>query len=150
MTQHPDSTKQRIHGAAAALLRAIQSPDGRNACITVRGVASARTGHYTMSELIDAMTMLIRKGAVSTAPEPRAAGPDARESDVSWNHSRNMGETEICGEGRRLRLESIRDRSRRRADSIQRLARRREEALQPSDQDGQSQPALRRHNAFSH
>jgi len=150
MTQHPASKKQRILGAAAALLRAIESPDGRDASITVRGVASARTGHYTMSELIDAMTMLIRRGAVSTAAERRAAGPDARESDVSWNHSRNMGETETCGEGRRLRLRTIRDRSRGRADSLQRVARGREEARQPSDQDGPSQPALRRHRSFSH
>lgn len=134
MTQYPMTKKQRVFGAAEALLTAFESPDGRNACVTVRVGAPGRTGSYTISEFIDAMTLLLREGVAPVASGPGAPGASACEHDDSWGHSRVTGETETFGESRRLRLETVRARIRIRAAILPGRMQRREEVNQLNDQ----------------
>lgn len=150
MTQRPMTKKQRTLGAAEALLTAIESPDGGSACVTVRVGAADRTGSYTVSEFIDAMTLLLREGVTPVASRPGAPGPPACEVDDLRGHPRMTGGSETFGESRRLQLETVRARIQRRAAILRGSLQRHEEVNPPNGQGVPSEPSTSHRSAFSH
>lgn len=78
MSRKPRSTKpavdaSRLCGAADAILQAIHSEQGRRAVVRVLIVQpeAAGAGGYTLAELTEAMSMLLRLGVVESAqPQP--------------------------------------------------------------------------------
>lgn len=77
-------TPERLLAAADALLKAMESEEGQDASVNVR-VGRSRFAPddpelFTLSEYIEAMTMLIRMGF---AGSPRAARSDTKRSALA-------------------------------------------------------------------
>jgi hypothetical protein len=99
MSRRPNIGSQRVLSAADVLLDAIESRDGMNALVPVycdvpHSEGSAR---YSLMELVDAMTMLMRMGLVLAPHGARGAGRHGGPS-----RSRGAVRIERRGESRRL------------------------------------------------
>lgn len=64
MTFNLNNKSQRFLGAASTLLKAMKSQAGMNSLIPVGVNAATFTQRYTLKELVDAMSVLIRLGLV--------------------------------------------------------------------------------------
>lgn len=84
MTRRPDMASQRLLSAADVLLDAIASQDGMNALVPVYFDVprSERSARYTLMELVDAMTMLMRMGLVPSPHGKASARPAHKHSQV--------------------------------------------------------------------
>jgi hypothetical protein len=73
MRHNPNSKSQRFLGAASTLLKAMKSSTGMNSQIPIRGNAASSMRFFTLKELVDAMSMLVRLGIVPALRSTDAA-----------------------------------------------------------------------------
>jgi hypothetical protein len=102
MTPCPKVDSRRLCGAADLLLEAIASQDGMDTAVPVYFdvPSSVKTQRYTLLELVDAMSMLMRLGLVPARKGAYGVGRDV----CPLIHPREERRIEVDGESRRLGL----------------------------------------------
>ncbi len=97
MKSNSNMKSRRLLNAAAWLLKAMESTEGMDSLIPIyfsvpRTDAVPRSPHYTLDELVDAMTILIHMGFVPTRKNTRklAHPRPASQNSLIQNHQHKV------------------------------------------------------------